>query len=311
MDKGDYCKTCKICGKGFERIKNLHVHISKSEKMSLLNYYHKFFPRRDLFNGELLPFNTIDQYFTTFFSCKYNMSTWFKSQNGSKKAVEIAQKILLNRKNKNHLTLAPTQVELRTINAPSVGGFLSLFDYNEYCRSIGLRPRLDYTNYTIKPINHEIKVIIDSREQQPFEFKKSRRSKIDVGDYTAFGDHYSDVFIDRKNINDFFSTFYTVKSFERFKKEIIRADEMGVYLFVLVEGSLNTCTSYKTRFVKDRGFVPHTFKNVRTLLEENDNLQFVFCKDRDHANEICLKILSQGKDVMNMDVQYLIDKGGF
>lgn len=311
MDKGDYCKTCKICGKGFEYLKNLHVHIAKSEKMSLITYYHKYFPRRDLFNNELLPFNTVDQYFTTFFSSKHNMSTWFKSQNGSSKAIDLAKKILINRKNKNHLTLAPTQVELRTINAPSIGGYLSLFDYSEFCKSIGLRPRLDYFNYEVKPTNHDIKVIIDSREQQPFEFKKSRISKIDVGDYTAFGNDYSDVFVDRKSINDFFSTFYTAKSFQRFKKEIARADEMGVYLFVLVEETLNTCLLYKTKFVKDRGFVPHTFKNIRTLLEEHDNIQFVFCKGRNHANETCLKILSQGENAMKMDIQYLIDKGDF
>lgn len=303
--------TCQICGQVFHKLKNLHIHVSRSEKITLANYYHKFFPRKDLFNGELINFSTFDQYFTTYFSSKQTMAAFFKKEKHNKKSIDIAKSMLLIRKNKNGLTLAPTQVELRTIVSPSIGGYLSLFDYNLFCSENGLRPRLAYEQHDIQPINHDIKVIIDTREQQPFKFKKSRLGKVDVGDYTAFGDWYSDVCIDRKNINDFFSTFYTVKSYTRFKKELERADESGIYLFVLVEASIDTCLKYSSNFVKDKGFVPHTFKNVRSLLEKHDNLQFVFCKNRQDANEKCLKILSQGESAKKMDIQYLIDKGEF
>lgn len=298
---------CLCCNKEFLTRKSLHLHISKGEKISLSDYYHMFFPRKDLLTGDFIKFKDFDQYFESYFNHKENLNYWFVNNWHKEKAVNVAKDILKNRAEKKKLKYSPCQVELRTIMSPTVNGMQKMFDYNEFCLSLGIKNRFKYGFLENIQKPKDLKILIDTREQNPFKFPNSKISKLDVGDYTADEPDYSDVFVERKSIQDFFGTFYNEKNLERFKKEVSRAERLGLYLVVVVEATLNACLDYKTYFVKDKNFSSHTFKNVRDLLQQFGNLQFAFSYNKFTAQQLVLWILSQGDNITNFDIQYLID----
>ena len=46
---------CLICDEVFEKDKGLHMHL-RSHSMRMVEYYQKFFPRKDLLTGEIIKF---------------------------------------------------------------------------------------------------------------------------------------------------------------------------------------------------------------------------------------------------------------
>lgn len=297
---------CLICKKSFNNLRGLHAHISKGEKLSPEKYYHLHFPRTDILTNELIKFKDYEQYFSSFFNSKENLNHWFKENYKTSQAAEVAKDILKNRIDRKSLKFAPTQLELRTANSPTIIGCEKMFDYNEYMKSLGLTHRFDYKIKTFKP-TEDIKVLIDTREQLPFKFENSKVRKLDVGDYTADGSHYADIFIERKSIQDFFGTFYQEQSLTRFYKEVERARDMGLYLIVVVESTLNSCLEYKPYPLKDNKFALATFSNVREILEKYFNIQFVFSYSRATAQNLVLNIFSQGENARNIDWQFATD----
>ena len=86
---------------------------------------------------------------------------------------------------------------------------------------------------------------IDTREQNPLEFDfpyvtAVERTTLKVGDYSVrFEDNYSPpISFERKAIGDLFGTLG--KSHKRFKRELLRAEGLGIKLIIIVEGSLGT-----------------------------------------------------------------------
>ena len=60
---------CQACGKEFEKDRGLHLHI-KAHKLSIGDYYHKYYPRRDRYTNELIKFKNKDQYFSSDFQMR-------------------------------------------------------------------------------------------------------------------------------------------------------------------------------------------------------------------------------------------------
>lgn len=298
--------TCCICKRDFSSIRGLHGHLSKTENIKAEHYYHLYYPRTDLLTNQLLEYKDYEQYFTSFFNSKENLNYWFKENYKTDKAKEVAKTIVSTRAKRKKLKFAPTQVELRTANSPSIIGVEKMFDYNEFCRSVDLIPRFNYKDIKILP-QKELEILVDTREQKPLPFTKARKAKLDVGDYTAAEPNYADIFIERKSIEDFFGTFSQENNIKRFEKEAGRALEMGMHLIVVVESTLNTCLEYKPYTIKDHKFALATFGNVRDFLETYPNLQFVFCYNRYTAQQLILTILSQGDAARKIDWQFVID----
>ena len=69
---------CVICNKEFEQEKQLHAHL-KAHKMRMAEYYQTYFPRKDLYSGELIKFKSKDYYMTTDFNSRLNMKKWLSS----------------------------------------------------------------------------------------------------------------------------------------------------------------------------------------------------------------------------------------
>lgn len=298
---------CQICQQDFSDFKTLHKHLRK-EKITVEDYYKKFFPRKDLFTGQLISFKDHESYLSSNFETRANLSAWFRANWKTDEAKQMAVSIISERVKSKKLEFAPSQVELRTIKAPSITGIEKMFgSYHWFCGDAKLKPRFNYA-LELSPVESNMEILIDTREQAPLEFGISKKTKLDTGDYTAGKGHYCDIYIERKSIEDFFSTFFNTKNYERFRREAQRAKEVGFYLFVLVEESLDKCLSFTSPHSNFKELAPHTFKHVRDLMTEYD-MQFAFCRNRAHMKDVILKILSQGDNAKLFDFQYLIDSG--
>ena len=84
----------------------------------------------------------------------------------------------------------------------------------------------------------DVKILIDTRERKPLEFNKSASLKLDFGDYAVGSPHYNYTYVDRKDESDFRSTMTT--GYDRFVRELQRAQEFDAFLFVVVEGSIES-----------------------------------------------------------------------
>ena len=51
---------CKACGKEFQTERQLHAHI-KVHNLRVVEYYQKFYPRHDLYDGKIIKYKTIGE----------------------------------------------------------------------------------------------------------------------------------------------------------------------------------------------------------------------------------------------------------
>ncbi len=134
--------------------------------------------------------------------------------------------------------------------------------------------------------NPNIKILIDTREQLPLEFKHKFVSsvstgKLNVGDYAAefINGYRPPVVFERKSLGDLYGTLSA--GYERFKCEIERAKEAGTQIIIIVEGSL-------TRVGQGIGYSNRTpasiIYQIFTLLAKH-GIWTIFCSNRDEASE--------------------------
>ena len=290
---------CKECGKKFENYVDLHRHV-RSHKMLLVDYYHKHYPRKDLYTGEFIKFKNRDQYLSAEFNTKTNLKKWLKTLS-EEEAKKYCKQILLNRKNEKHIKYAPSQVELRSLISPPIQYYNQLFsDYYDLCDTIGLENK--YINPT-KIIDgkeydkEEYKILIDTREQKPLKFQRETvMQKLDYGDYAfSHPEHTCNCHVERKSLADFISTMSG--GYERFIKELERAKEQDARLIILVEETFNNALSFQ--------YLPHiskkikatpefVFHRVRRLIQDYPNIQFLFVNGRKESSRIIELIFTCG-----------------
>ena len=303
---------CKVDGKEFKDDKALHMAL-KGYGLNKVKYYQKYFERRDLLTNELINFKTKEQYFNSDFNDKNNMKKWLKTQT-PEKAQEYCKELLIKRKEVKNLTYSPTQVELRTIMAPSIIFYNTIFkDYYDICSSIGLEnkfihPNLVEDHFKNKLTNKDT-IYVDTREQSwlkfdiPFEIKT-----LGFGDYACSNDNCG-CFIERKSLSDFISTL-SVKNFDRFKNEIEKAKKNNSYIIVMVEEKLTSALSfqYLPHISKKIKATPeYIFHNVRELLQSYDNLQFLFVDGRGEMTRIIESIFASNCFYKKIDLQLAYD----
>jgi hypothetical protein len=303
---------CKVDGKEFKDEKSLHLAL-RGYGLNKEKYYHTYYPKKDLLTGDTINFKTKEQYFNSDFNDKNNMKKWLKEQ-PLDKAQEYTKQLLAKRKEEKKLTYSPCQVELRTIMAPSIISYNKLFnDYYDVCSSVGLENKFIHPNNIIHQFKNKLNlkdtIYVDTREQNwlkfniPFEIKT-----LPYGDYTCSNDNCS-CFIERKSLSDFISTL-SVGNLERFKNEITRAKKDNAYLIVIVEEKLSNALSFQ--------YLPHIskkikatpefiFHNVRQLLQEFDNLQFVFVDGREEMKRTIESILASKCFYKKIDLQLAYD----
>ena len=310
-NKENQTTVCKECGKSHESLRSLHAHL-KIHKTFMGDYYVKHFPRKSVYTGDLLPFKSLDQYMSSYFANIKEEEAWLKEAplERVKKYCLVQYQEYKKIKNKKS---APYYNEVATRKLPSVETCAKAFgSYGLFCKSLGLEPtfKKGLTKDFWTADTSALRVMIDTREQQPFVIENSFKSKIDVGDYAATGDHYDYTYVDRKAQGDFISTL-SKSSFERFRREMERCRNLDVQLYIVVEGSIEDIRNRKA-YKRNQASVEHTFHNMRLIQEEfSDVCQFVFARDRDDAADITKRILFFGKKIWGVDMQYYVNNRKF
>ena len=303
---------CKVDGKEFKDDKALHMAL-KGYGLNKVKYYQKYFERRDLLTNELINFKTKDQYLNSDFNDKNNMKKWLKTQT-PQKAQEYCKELLIRRKEVKNLTYSPTQVELRTIIAPSIIFYNSIFkDYYDMCSSVNLENKFIHPNlvgdHFKNKLTNKDTIYVDTREQSwlkfntPFEIKT-----LGFGDYACSNDNCG-CYIERKSLSDFISTL-SIKNFDRFKNEIDKAKKNNSYIIVMVEEKLASALSfqYLPHISKKIKATPeYIFHNVRELLQSYDNLQFLFVDGRGEMTRIIESIFASNCFYKKIDLQLAYD----
>jgi hypothetical protein len=287
---------CEACEKEFESERQLHGHL-KAHDLRMASYYQKYFPRKDWYNGEIIKFKSKEYYFDNDFNSRGNMQRWLKSKPLTE-AQEYCKSVIRKRIEKKKLKYTPSQVELRTIMSPPLQYYqVVLGDYYKTCKELGLKNKFSSivgTSNFNPVIKKKIKIRTDSREQTPLSLDHPIEVKgLKFGDYTLDNPELCcHCYIERKSIRDFVGTFSG--GFERFKKEAQRAEDSGAYLIVLIERKLNECMIFnKLPYVSRKVKVTpeFLFRNVRDLIQEFPEVQFLFVDGRREASRVTKKIL--------------------
>ena len=305
--------TCQICGKEFDNDASLHKHL-KAHKLRMAEYYQQCYPRHNLYDGKLIKFKNKEYYFSTDFNSRTNLKMWLKEapeEDSKKYCIDL----LKARKTAKNLIYAPTQVELRTLMLPPIHYYNLLFDdYYKLCEKMGFQNKHSsfgeiITGATYSKDNY--KIYVDTREQLPLELDWPSESKgLKVGDYALSDSEVTcNCHIERKSLSDFISTL-SVKHFDRFEREILRAEELGIYLVILVEDTLNNALSFRylPYISKKIKVTPEfIFRNVRQLTQKYPHIQFLFVKDRDESARVIKKIFFSGCLYKKVDLQLAYD----
>lgn len=129
-------------------------------------------------------------------------------------------------------------------------------------------------------------VIVDSREQKPYTFGKSKVAGLKTGDYSILGLE-DKISIERKSKSDLFSSL-SGKNRDRFKKEIIRLVDYD-YGALIIESDVPDLLIP----------LPHTQMNPKAVIGSVItwsiiyNLHVFFASDRKHAKAVVYKLLEK------------------
>tara|TARA_B100000959_G_scaffold285084_1_gene358636 strand:- start:1145 stop:2095 length:951 start_codon:yes stop_codon:yes gene_type:complete len=309
---------CKVCKEKFKDDPSLHRHL-RAHKVLVVDYYHAYFPRKDFLTGDLIKFKNKDQYFTDDFNSRPNMKKWLDTIS-EEEAKNYCHTYIQKRIRKKGMTYALCEVEARSLMCPPIPYFQKVFE--DYYHYVGTNFKLKH-KYTKWPDDKSLKIknvksgflknmysiCIDTREQKPLKFNLPVEVKtLSFGDYCSNQADKDKVYIERKSITDFIGTMSG--GYERFTKEVERAKADGSDLIVVVEESLTSCLSFNfLPYVskKIKATPEYIFHNVRQLIQEYDNLHFLFVKGRPESSRVIEKILLYSSRFKGVDLQLAYD----
>jgi DNA excision repair protein ERCC-4 len=305
MNNNKIYTKCKVCGEEFNYFAELQKHLRYYHKLSCKTYFETYWKRIDRFDGKKIEYKSFDQYITCDFVDKKNYKNWLKTLSKEECSDYFKSKLTQYCSLKN-LDVAPSQVECQSINCLLPVSTMEVFSgmcYNNLCQKVGLHSRFNYQIPEEIPFTPIPQIIVDSREQKPFQFEGHTliESKLEYGDYSLHPNNK--LAIERKSLSDLYGTLSGGR--ERFEREIQKAKKLEGYIVVVVESTLNNMMYQKQKFGKASGeFIAH---NMRQLLRKYDNLQFVFCDDRKDAKIKTLHILAMNEEACKFDLQYYFD----
>ncbi|MDK9699078.1 MAG: hypothetical protein OEM52_02860 [bacterium] len=131
------------------------------------------------------------------------------------------------------------------------------------------------------PVNHSerLSIIVDTREQHPFEFDPVRvetiRMALSAGDYSLAGFEPM-VSVERKSLEDYISS--VIKSQQRFLREVEKLAAMP-YKCVVVEGDLVDIQQHRYH----SGVHPSAVLGATMMLLVDFGVPVLFCSNRQIA----------------------------
>jgi len=298
--------TCKICSEQFENEKKLHMHL-RSHKITLAEYYTRYYPRNNLLTGDPLPFKNKEQYFDRDFANRKQLLDWC-AKTPDAQVKEYIIELLDRRIKRKELKFGPSHVELKTSDMPTVDLYQKHFgSYSKACDLVGVKPLFStrLPDEWQNPVPDDVKIFIDTREQQPLEFDNSESLKLDFGDYAVGSNHYDYTYVDRKSETDFKSTL-SKNSLNRFRAELQRTKDFDSYLFVVTETDMSTMEK-RNKWSPHTSNMKYIYHNMRVLAHDfSGHCQFIFTGSREQSQQLIPKILTLGKKLWNVDLQYYI-----
>ena len=241
------------------------------------------------------------------------MKKWLKQQ-PIEKAQEYCRSLLIKRKEEKGIVYSPTQVELRTIMSPSIIFYNKIFkNYYDLCSSVGLTNKFihpdNITNQFKFKLTREDSILVDTREQDWLKFDVHFEiTTLPFGDYSCTNNNCN-CYVERKSLSDFISTL-SIGNLGRFTNEIIRARKSNAYLVVIIEEKLTNALSfqYLPHISKKIKATPeYIFHNVRQLIQEYDNLQFLFVDGKSEMKRVMESIFSSKCFYKKIDLQLAYD----
>lgn len=298
---------CLECNEEFGSQKSLHAHIKKHD-MYLGDYYVKHFQRKNKLTGKLLEFKNIQDYFSKDFANQSQLIKWC-SKAPEEEVKEYILDALKKRIQEKEYSVAPSTIELFTSNLPTMDIYKSHFgSYKNVCLKCGVPPMFGKNLPTNLDLDCErVKIFVDSREQKPLSFKISEVAKLDIGDYSVPRELYAHTHVDRKSFGDFCSTVTVGR--ERFEREILRAEDLDVFLFIVVETNLYSMN--ETNFFSPKKFnLDYVCHNMREIQHKfHKRCQFVFSGGRKNSGLLIPRLLINGSKLWEVDIQYFVDNG--
>ena len=269
---------CNICNKSFKNIKGLHVHVKRSHKLSVAEYYPQVYKRKDKYTGELLEFKDFTDYFSRDFASIENFLAWSETAE-AEEVKEVMLRQLKARIEGKELKYAPCHLELSLNKFPTINIYKKFFgSYSNACSQLNIEPLYNkklfsgfFNDYS--ELN-DVKILIDTRERKPLSFSNSAELKLDFGDYAVGSPHYNYTYVDRKDESDFRSTMTT--GFNRFVRELERAKDFDAFLFIVVEGSVESIIA-NNKIIPKPANLPFIWHNMRVLSHKFPRrCQFIF-----------------------------------
>tara|TARA_B100001094_G_C18142619_1_gene778778 strand:+ start:847 stop:1767 length:921 start_codon:yes stop_codon:yes gene_type:complete len=297
---------CQICNQEFESDKSFHAHLKK-HGLYQAEYYCKYYPRYSLHYKKQIPFTNKKDYFEREFIDLNEFIIWEKNA-GSVLVKAKCLELLSKRIEDKEYEYAPFHNELKTLDLPPVNIFKKHFkSYSKACKSINKEPLFnkpmpfDFYDQEIP----EFEILIDTREQDPLPFKKTKKEKLYIGDYINNNGDYTYTYIDRKSETDFLGTLASGVS--RFEREIEKAVQLNSYLFVVIETTIDKIKSNHKKF-RRKTSLEYVFHNMRYLSHKYPrNVQFIFTGNREKSLDIIPRLLYLGDRLWRVDVQYYLD----
>ena len=294
---------CFDCGQEFPSLRSLHAHI-KVHDICLGDYYVKHLNKRDLYTDEPIPFKNYTQYLEQDFLSYKNYQLWLDSRTHE----EARQYILAQAYEKiaeKDIKESPPNLYWQLGQMADTTEIKKHFgSYLNFCKMIELKCNFKNLPKCFWESCPDLPILIDTREQQPLEFKNSIKQKLDFGDYTTNGQYYSKTFIDRKSESDFLGTFGS--GIDRFKHEMDRCVSFNSYMFVLVESNITKIKENPRNRKIHLEYVWHNCKEL--ILQYPKNLQIIFGQSRSGVQKLVPKILFFGKELWGVDLQYFIEE---
>lgn len=310
---------CHIDGAEYESVAEIHA-LLKSLRIKQADYYTRHHPRVCRQTGEPIPYKDHKQYFAQDFKDKEALRQWVLAnpEEGKKWAIEW----LKRRKEEKGLIYAPSQVELTSLDHFTRSYYDANGGYYSICRDLGFTDRYTIRDPKFVSLPASTRVVCDTREQRPLQLRiATDRVGLKWGDYALAND--TGVHIERKSLTDMIGTLTSKKierkknaedsPCQRFERELIRAQEAGGYIIMMVEAPLEDALTFRdlSDIKHGKASSTHIFKNMRDLLVKYPlTWQVLFVKSRTEAATTLIRLFEMGDQVKKTDLQYLLERGG-
>lgn len=304
----DY-NTCKICKQTIED----NRHFRSKHKITTKDYYETYYPKYDQWTMDKIPYEKpLAKYLTIDFLNKNNQKKWLSSIDQEEVNDYIIGKIK-QRMERKGLIYAFSEVELYTCyDLPSRVFLDKICDFDNLCQQAGLKSRFKKLNNPIKcdpkyENNPDYWINIDPKEQKPLKLKYPIQVKnLNYGDYELNNREESgNIVVERKSLIDLVCTLSG--GISRFEAEIYRARKDNAYLIILVEEPISKLYALKSlpqfKNTKIKASPDYILYQVRSLMQDHNHINFVFCDGRKDAKLVLYKILFSNGICKDIDIQ--------